>query len=711
MTENKNNITTQIYETPLESWKEIAVYLKRDVRTVIRWEKHEGLPVRRHLHQARSSVYAYPSELEAWKAARQPGFDQAPLVMPWRRPIPALGFALTLLLALVSVASGPILTPPGALAQEAGGMTARQVWSDPSADVFGGPSADGRYLSVVDWSTGDLALLDLTTGEQHRLTNKGPWSQSEEYALTSALSPDGKQIAYAWFNKEFGFDLRVIGIDGSGPHVIYGNEETNFVHVAGWDPKGQSVLALLGRRDKTNQIALVRVGDGLVQVLKTLDWRYPRAMSLSPDGRYVAYDFPPKENAPERDIFLLATDGSRESPLVEHPSDDWVLGWAPGGKHVLFASDRTGTPGAWVVQVADGKPLGSPELVKPDLGRRIFPIGFTRNGSFFYDVHSGMNDVYTATLDAHVRKVTASPTPLRQRFIGSNGAPEWSPGGKYLAYLSKRGPVLRGDFDTRIVIRSVPTGEERELALGLRRVIGVYGGIRWAPDGRSLSVVGQDTKGRYGIYRVNVQTGATTPLAREESGGIVYWQAWAPDGQSLYFVRRDFDRKIRHIVVRDLATGLEKEVFRTAWSHIGRALALSPDGRWLAFILSNPAAGSTSLYVVPAAGGETRELLNLEGPEGFAGNTLAWSRDGSQLLFGKALESAGQDQKTELWRIPAEGGEPQPLGLAMVGLRDLRVHPDGQRIAFTAGKRKAELWVLENFLPKTEAQAPQLEDE
>jgi TolB-like protein/Flp pilus assembly protein TadD len=50
----------------LDSWKEIAAYLKRDVRTVHRWEAEEGLPVRRHLHKRRATVYAYKSELETW---------------------------------------------------------------------------------------------------------------------------------------------------------------------------------------------------------------------------------------------------------------------------------------------------------------------------------------------------------------------------------------------------------------------------------------------------------------------------------------------------------------------------------------------------------------------------------------------------------------------------------------------------------------------
>jgi TolB-like protein len=55
----------------LDSWKEIASYLRRDVRTVQRWEKKEGLPVRRHQHDKLGSVYAYPAELTSWFTTRQ----------------------------------------------------------------------------------------------------------------------------------------------------------------------------------------------------------------------------------------------------------------------------------------------------------------------------------------------------------------------------------------------------------------------------------------------------------------------------------------------------------------------------------------------------------------------------------------------------------------------------------------------------------------
>ena len=49
----------------LDSWKAIAAYLKRDESTVRRWEK-EGLPVHRHMHVKKASVYAYSSEIDSW---------------------------------------------------------------------------------------------------------------------------------------------------------------------------------------------------------------------------------------------------------------------------------------------------------------------------------------------------------------------------------------------------------------------------------------------------------------------------------------------------------------------------------------------------------------------------------------------------------------------------------------------------------------------
>jgi TolB-like protein len=60
----------RVGEKRLDSWKEIASYLNRDVTTVQRWEKREGMPVHRHLHDKRGSVYALSGELDSWLQSR-----------------------------------------------------------------------------------------------------------------------------------------------------------------------------------------------------------------------------------------------------------------------------------------------------------------------------------------------------------------------------------------------------------------------------------------------------------------------------------------------------------------------------------------------------------------------------------------------------------------------------------------------------------------
>ena len=588
----------------------------------------------------------------------------------------------------------------GARSSDPSTMVVRRIWSGPDVDILGAVFREGRYLSFVHWETGDLAIRDLETGKNRRLTNKGSWFEPVEFALFSKVSPDGKQVAYAWFNEGYFYDLRIVGLNGSEPRVLYRNEEVEYVHPHAWSPDGKHILATFSRKDTTNQIVLVSVADGSLRVVKTLDWRYPQKMSFSPDGRYIAYDFPPQEDSRKRDIFLLAADGSRETSLVEHPANDLFPVWAPDGKRILFASDRTGSMGAWLIQVADGKPRGSPELVKPDIGR-ILPMGFTRKGSFYYGLQTGMNDVYTATLDLATGKLLSAPMKASQRFMGSNRAPDWSPDGQYLAYLSQRGPSPGGRGLTIIVIRSLETGEERELSPQLNYVR-LNQGLRWSPNGQSIIVTGRDKKGRRGFYQIDSQTGDVTPIVQSET--YVFQPECSPDGRAIFYTRPGSITKKSSIVVRDLESGEERELLHAVEpSFIRPTMILSPDGQRLAFLMANTETRSTALMVMPAAGGEARELLRVQEPEWIPNTNysgLAWTPDSREVIFG--WQRRPQEQKIELWQISAEGGEPRRLGSAMDQLRPrhLRFHPDGRRIAFDAGESKGEVWVMENFLPE-----------
>lgn len=92
----------------LDSWKEIAAYLGREVRTVQGWEKSEGLPVHRHQHSRQGTVYAFRGELDAWREARKPAAETPevpPPEPPARRERPAAYLLAAGGIALLAIAS------------------------------------------------------------------------------------------------------------------------------------------------------------------------------------------------------------------------------------------------------------------------------------------------------------------------------------------------------------------------------------------------------------------------------------------------------------------------------------------------------------------------------------------------------------------------------------------------------------------------------
>jgi eukaryotic-like serine/threonine-protein kinase len=94
----------------LDAWKEIAAYLRRDVTTVRRWEKREGLPVHRHVHDKLGSVYAYTDEIDEWTECRRTA--ASPVVDGNSTDADSLVVAVT---AMPSAATGLRWTVPLAL--------------------------------------------------------------------------------------------------------------------------------------------------------------------------------------------------------------------------------------------------------------------------------------------------------------------------------------------------------------------------------------------------------------------------------------------------------------------------------------------------------------------------------------------------------------------------------------------------------------------
>lgn len=93
----------------LDSWKEIAAYLNRDTRTVQRWEKSEGLPVHRHVHEAQASVYAYTADLDAWRQSRKRAAQLNPLASSVVPPLEVVSQRRSVSAKKLAVAAGLVL--------------------------------------------------------------------------------------------------------------------------------------------------------------------------------------------------------------------------------------------------------------------------------------------------------------------------------------------------------------------------------------------------------------------------------------------------------------------------------------------------------------------------------------------------------------------------------------------------------------------------
>jgi Tol biopolymer transport system component len=566
------------------------------------------------------------------------------------------------------------------------GIVARQVMIDPVTDIYCSLSPDGRFLAYVDWaSDGNVGVYDLKTAQTRRLTKEATAAGPAHYADGLAVSPDSKQVAYGWYNEDQFYELRSVALDAAPPRIVYRDKERWHITPFDWSKDGKDILALRSREENDpEQIVIISIQSSSLRAIRSFAKSGPRRMAYSPDGRRIVYDA-------GGDIAQVSLDTREDTPLVKHPANDFMLGWAPDGKSLLFGSDRTGSRGIWLLRLQGDKAAGEPILIKGDSGE-ITPIGIAPDGSFFYGVGGWVRNVYRATVDLFAAKVVEPPSPAVQQFMDTNGVPDWSPDGTYLAYGSGRRRSMSPQRPSLLCTRDEKSGEEREFAPELSG----FGRVRCLADGRSFLVMGADLAGRRGIYRFDTHSPGIFAVYRETADFPLRTYDVRPEGKRVYY--SGIGSKALQIRVRDLQTGDEKVIYTAdekvpAFNDPFGDIAVSPDERWLAFVEEQETP--TKLMVISTQGGEARQLMKSDPPQWI--ENLAWTPDGRYLLYTKRSGTWPHGERTEVFRISAQGGESIKLGISYPRIAHFRIHPDGRRIAFAVPEYRAEIWVMENI--------------
>jgi Tol biopolymer transport system component len=588
----------------------------------------------------------------------------------------------------------------GARASQVG--TTRTVWSGPKVSNGGVVSRDGRWLPYTDWDTGNLMLHDLVNDRDTALTNDGrsfPVNQ-QQYADHSRVSPDGRRVAFGWFNSER-YEVRVVDIEPAGaqPRTIFHNPDVEYIQPFDWSPDGRSLFVQLRRGDNSGQIGLLRVADGVLTPLKSFDWRAASSHSaFSPDGRHIGYDMP-GEAPGDRDVFVIAVDGSRDVQLTTHARDDRMVGWSRDGTRVLFASDRTGSRQLWLQGWSGQSVAGDPQVVPSSFSGEA--VGVAADESLYERKTTYAGSLFrTVSFDFESGRATSEPVDPGEEFFSTNlrGQAEWSADGRRLALVRRdRGEAMG-------VLVSIVELDSRRVTNVRPHMVLPGDRLVWAPDGQSFLAAGTDLKQRPGLFRVAIDSGAVTRLADpldRQGANVGTGLALSADGSEIY-VRRANQETI-NIVARNLSSGTEREL--ASWprpasamnDYLGRP-SLSPDGRQIATVMSHSATEASVILIAPGSG-ETRTLRRgaASAPE-----VLMWAPD-NRSVFVRWTSPGTTPASPEVWRIPVTGGAPVRVEWTLGhDNREFRVHPDGRRLVYVVNTSpsQTEVRVLTGLLSR-----------
>lgn len=626
-----------------------------------------------------------------------------------RRRVGAVSCAALLALAALAgmepvrgsiAGAGDTLSNQESTAALARSITLRKVPDELLSDF--GSHMSGLHFFDGNYATGmgdarDLIVRDFTTNTTKILVDN-------VWAYSSIISPDGKHVAYTILSgdkKEY--DLCLIDLDGSNPRTLFRGERSEGsegLYPEQWSLDGKQILVALEYRDEPDsiQLALISVENGSIHELKKFNGSFSFS-SLSPDGKYLAYDLPQQPRASENDIYILSIGDKKETVFEQNPADERFMGWSPDGQWILVTSDRTGTKDLWAVKVNGDRYEGEIKLIFPGIGN-ITPIRFLADGSFYYlNNMDEFQDIYLAKIDQKTGKLIDKGRSIFGNIKVKSKYPcEWSHNGRYLATVS----LKMDDFPNLIPIQTMDSQELRQLSPKLKYLIWDF---CWSTNdkyiyGLTWNNETSNDPNATAIYQIDVNTGEASAIIQSTTDAKICALDNSPDGKSLYYTLGYWKSKKASIVMHDLESGSEHEIYVNPEIYPNH-ISISPDGKWISFITRGSDPTTFTINLIGSSGGEIHELLKLTNVTHIT--SLEWTPDCQYLFFTKYFSNNGN----ELWRISVENHSLQLCSETKSenGFMGFRISPDGQNAVYTESLGRNELWVLENFLPREVARA------
>jgi Tol biopolymer transport system component len=630
-------------EDRLDSWKEIAGYLNRDVTTVQRWEKREGMPVHRHLHDRMGTVYASRAELDAWTRSRNPqatpeNGNEAPSS---NSPVPPRSEVVTSRTRwkylLPMAATGVALVIGASLWFQ----RTEYFWRNPIANArvqtvtdFEGVegaaavSRDGQFVAFLSDRDGqmDVWVTQVGSGQFHNLTRGNAPELVNPSIRTLGFSPDGSFVTF-WVRKPNGLSGGEIGVwavptlGGQPKPYLEGVAEFDWSHDGSRltyhtpGPGDPLFVSDGGRRSEGRPIFTAPAGLHSHFPLWAPDAAFIYFVQGSLPDKLDIWRISPAGGSPERitsqigrvnypvlldrrTLLYLASDSDESGPWlysmdverrIPHPLTSGLdrytsLAASADGRRLVatLASPKTTL---WRLRIADS-PAKVPAATRISL---TTSTGFSpRMGPNYLLYVSG-----TGASESIWKLADGTGTEL---WTGQGarvfGSPAISPDGRYIAFS------VRQHGQTLLYVMHADGTNARIVANSLD----LQGGPAWSPDGQSITTAAID-HGIPHLYRVPVDGRSPALFVQEYSVDPV----WAPGGRYVVYSGPDIGTtfSVKAVTAEAAAHPLPALILTRGARH----LAFLPGGR--ALVLLRGEIQHKNLWLIDLETGTERQLTNL----------------------------------------------------------------------------------------------------